>query len=98
MCISVCVCKQRERGPERRRKKEVKRRGIEKVGERQAETSRTGKITHFDGIKMSVFPSPISMEIAHLWKARQRKRNRRDEGRGRTDFCLFSVQPVRIIV
>lgn len=39
-----------------------------------AETSRAGKITHFDGIKMSVFPSPISMEIAHLWRANGRKK------------------------
>lgn len=39
-------------------------------------SSRAGEITHFDGIKMSVFPSPICREIA-------RSRARRGQERGR---------------
>ena len=90
----VCMCR-RDTEPERRRvKKEVKRQREGRSG-RDAETSRTGKITHFDGIKMSVFPSPISMEIAHLWRAKERKGTRgrerkreREREREPTDFCL----------
>lgn len=91
MCVTERHRPRKEKG---REKKEAKRqRESERGGRRRgrdAETSRTGKITHFDGIKMSVFPSPISMEIAHLWRAKERK-GRREEGkeeRGATNFCL----------
>lgn len=63
----------RDHRAERRREKKRGKKAEAREGGRDAETSRTGKITHFDGIKMSVFPSPISMEIAHLWRARERK-------------------------
>lgn len=46
-------------------------------------SSRTGEITHFDGIKMSVFPSPICGQIARNRAARAA------EEKGE-DACLLS--------
>lgn len=44
-------------------------------------SSRAGEITHFDGIKMSVFPTPICGEIARnrALRRRERKRERKRE-------------------
>lgn len=56
-------------------KKEVKRE--EGWGRGGAETSRTGKITHFDGIKMSVFPSPyLHGDSAPLESERETEREK----------------------
>lgn len=72
-------------GRRRREKRGKKREG---GGGRGAETSRTGKITHFDGIKMSVFPSPyLHGDSAPLSRRREREREI-------TDFCL-SFRSVR---
>lgn len=75
-------------GRRRREKRGKKREGV--GGGRGAETSRTGKITHFDGIKMSVFPSPyLHGDSAPLSRERERGREREI-----TDFCL-SFRSVR---
>lgn len=59
----------------RREKRGKKREGV--GGGRGAETSRTGKITHFDGIKMSVFPSPyLHGDSAPLSREREGERER----------------------
>lgn len=88
--VYVCMCRgdpeRREEGGGEgwREKKEVKRE--EGWGRGGAETSRTGKITHFDGIKMSVFPSPyLHGDSAPLESERETKREREREI---TDFCL----------
>lgn len=53
-------------------------------------SSRAGEITHFDGIKMSVFPSPICREIAQSRARRGQERERKEkkererEGKERT--------------
>lgn len=44
-------------------------------------SSRAGEITHFDGIKMSVFPTPICGEIARNRALRRRERKRRERQR-----------------
>ena len=55
--------------------------GEEGEGERgmTGVSSRTGEITHFDGIKMSVFPTPICGEIARNRALRRRERKRKRE-------------------
>lgn len=44
-------------------------------------SSRAGEITHFDGIKMSVFPTPICGEIARNRALRERKRRETERER-----------------
>lgn len=70
---------------ERERRRDEGERGCEEgEGERgmTGVSSRAGEITHFDGIKMSVFPTPICGEIArnHALRRRGRKRKRKRGG------------------
>jgi len=74
----MCACERRrnENGEGMRTKG-----GEEGEGERgmTGVSSRTGEITHFDGIKMSVFPTPICGEIARNRALRRRERKRKRE-------------------
>lgn len=56
-------------------------------------SSRAGEITHFDGIKMSVFPTPICGEIVRdrALRRRERKRERGTGERQRERIPAFSL-------
>jgi len=92
-CVYMCAHETKERGRRRDEgEREWRKRGMTGV------SSRAGEITHFDGIKMSVFPTPICGEIARnrvlrrreKERERERERERTRQKGGREESVLFS--------
>lgn len=89
VCVYMCARETKER--ERRRDEgESGWRREGGGGGMTGVSSRAGEITHFDGIKMSVFPTPICGEIARNRALRRRERKRERGTGGREDSCLLS--------
>lgn len=92
-CANTCACicvRARETKERRRDEGESGWRREGGGGGMTGVSSRAGEITHFDGIKMSVFPTPICGEIA---RNRARCEGEKAGERERGKFSLFSRGP-----